>query len=484
VTSIRLAPVLWAAAVSAFIPPLLLLSGSVALAAAASEQAPQYALAGTVRNSSGSPIAGVSVHIEKSDASKSHETITDETGKFVVAAPLAGTYTLRIEKSGFREVVESVTIPHKDHASLNIVLVRSESQLQEDKLSGAVQFSDTPDFTIAGVIDWTAAGGHGSDVILRTSEVLAKETHRLGADQSVEIASKNADQLIKARDQLRKELADTDRADLHRQLGDIDEQLNDSLSAVREYERATQLDPSEQNYFVWAAELLLHHAVQPAVKVFSKGAHAYPASERMLAGLGAALYASGLYAQAAERFCAASDLKPADSTPYLFLGKMTQATPQPLPCSQEKLARFSRDQPENALANYYYAMALWKEAGALGKAKAAGPVESLLKKSVGIDPKLGEAYLQLGIVYADGGELGKAVAAYQNAIAANPKLAEAHFRLGQAYKKTDEPLKARQEFEAYQRIQKTEAIAVEQQRREIQQFVVIFKEQPQTSPTR
>ena len=110
-------------------------------------------------------------------------------------------------------------------------------------------------------------------------------------------------------------------------------------AAVHEYERAAQLDPSEQNYFAWATELLLHRAIQPAAEVFKKGAAAHPHSERMLAGLGAALYASGLYAQAAEQVCAASDLNPADVTPYLFLGKMVQASSQPLPCTEEKLAQ-------------------------------------------------------------------------------------------------------------------------------------------------
>jgi len=163
---------------------------------------------------------------------------------------------------------------------------------------------------------------------------------------------------------------------------------------------------------------------------------------------------------------------------------MARASPEPLPCSGEKLARFSREQPENALANYYYAVALWKEARDSDKATAVGQVESLLKQSIAIDPKFPEASLQLGIVYADRGELGKAVAAYRTAIAVNPNLAEAHFRLGQAYKKTGEPLKASQEFQAHQRIQQSEALAVEQQRREIQQFVVVFKDQPQMPPTR
>jgi Tfp pilus assembly protein PilF len=111
-------------------------------------------------------------------------------------------------------------------------------------------------------------------------------------------------------------------------------------------------------------------------------------------------------------------------------------------------------------------------------------IESLLNKAVRIDPKFAAAYLQLGVVYSARGEIDKAVAALKNASAADPNLAEAHFRLGQAYKKMDDAAKAREEFQAYERIQKTEATVVEQQRREIQQFVVVFKDQPQTSPMR
>ena len=45
----------------------------------------------------------------------------------------------------------------------------------------AMEFADTPNFTVAGVTDWTAAGGHGSDTSLRTSESLTRETLELKA---------------------------------------------------------------------------------------------------------------------------------------------------------------------------------------------------------------------------------------------------------------------------------------------------------------
>src|SRR5581483_2015321 len=224
-------------------------------------------------------------------------------------------------------------------------------------------------------------------------------------------------------------------------------------------------------------------AIQPATEVFTKGVKAYPHSERMLVGLGTALHASGLYAQAAEKLCAASDLKPSDATPYLFLGKMVGASSQPLPCAEEKLSRFVSEQPTSGVANYYYTLALSKRESNSAEDETIKKIESLLDRSIQLDPHFADAYLQLGIVRASRGDLSRSIVSYKKAIAANPDLAEAHFRLAQAYKKIGNSANAQREFQAYEQIQKKEAATIEQQRREVQQFVIVFKDQPQGSAT-
>jgi tetratricopeptide (TPR) repeat protein len=197
----------------------------------------------------------------------------------------------------------------------------------------------------------------------------------------------------------------------------------------------------------------------------------------MMAGLGAALYASGLYEQAAERLCAASDLQPSDTAPYLFLGKMLQASPRTFPCAEKKLSRFLHDQPENAMANYYCALAIWKSSESADKRSAGAQVEPLLRKSLRIDPNFAEAYLQLGLVYSAEGQAKKAIDALEKAIGANPNLPEAHLRLGQECKKFGDSIRANAEFQKYAELTKTEAAELERQRRAIQQFVVVFQDQ-------
>ena len=445
--------------------------------------ASSWIISGTVRDVHGIPVQGASVGLADEKGNTSEQETTDKAGEFSLPVDEPGFYQLTIREPQFNDCVKTLTVGlGKDMPAMDIVLVRSPA-VSGSKPEPDMQLSDSTDFTVAGITDWTAAGGHGSDINLRTSEALARDTRELETSASSAASSRtgvmDSKDLLRRRDQLKESLAKNDHADLHRELADLDEQLNDPLAAEREYERATQVDPSEQNYFSWAAELLLHRAIQPAVEVFTKGTRAYPGSERMLAGLGAALYASGLYPQAAERLCAASDLKPADSTPYLFLGKMVQAYPQPLPCSKEKLSRFSNEHPRNAAAHYYYAVALWKGSGVSAQTEVAGEVESLLKKSIALDPKFAKAYLQLGILYSAMGEIAKASDAYQKSVTADPNLAEARFRLGQIYKRAGEPAKAAQQFQAYEQIQKSDAETIEKQRREIQQFVIVFKDQPQ-----
>jgi tetratricopeptide (TPR) repeat protein len=436
-------------------------------------------LDGKVTTSEGHSVEGASVRLQVRDESVVAQTVSDAAGHFSIEAPAGTEYVLRITKANFRESAQPIKLPLKMPKSLTVILNSPGQQAPKRNPHSPLQYSDNTDFTVAGVTDYTAAGGHGSDVNLRTSEALAKETHGLAASTPQPNASEKSvdrEQLMRKRDQLRASLATGERADLHRSLGDVSEELNDPLTAVHEYERAAQLNPDEANYFAWAAELLAHRAIQPALEVFRKGVAAYPQSERMRAGVGAALYASGLYVEAAKQVCAASDLNPRDVTPYLFLGKMVQASPQPLPCSEERLARFLQEYPGNARANYYLALALRKRAGQADKAVAAKE-EKLLQNCLDIDPKLAEAYLQLGMIHAGLGETEIAVKDYENARNADPELAEAHFRLGQLYKSLNEPEKAHVEFQDYERVEKTKDAALERERRESQQFVVVFRDQ-------
>lgn len=269
---------------------------------------------------------------------------------------------------------------------------------------------------------------------------------------------------------------DKEKADAHHLLGEIDEKLGDSLEAVREFQRAAELNPSEPNLFDWGSELLLHRAAEPAVEVFTKGNRLFPRSVRMLTALGISLYVLGFPEKAAQRLCEATDLNPQDPSPYLFMGKIQATEAIPPEAITQRLERFAKLQPENALANYYFAVTLWKTK----KSAARTQIESLLIKSLQIDPRLGEAYLQLGLLYSEEKETAKAISAYQEAIMANAGMEEAHYRVAQAYRQAGDTAKAQTELELYEKISKANAAETETERRQTQQFVYQLQ---QTKPT-
>ena len=310
----------------------------------------------------------------------------------------------------------------------------------------------------------------------------AYQLNRSDYENSYEMAVAYADvgQYERARAEARTLLAREDKsaqkaAELHHLLADVEEKLSDPLEAVREYQRAAELDPSEANLFDWGADLLIHRAFEPAIEVFSKGNRLFPGSVRMLTGLGAAWYARGFYDKATERLCEASDLNPDDPNPYLFLGKIQSVGTAQSKCLTERLERFFRLQPENALANYYYALSLWNRHDGSQCSDNLARVESLLEKTVDLDPKFGAGHLQLGILYSDRGDFSKAIAAYEKATEADPTLEEAHYRLGQAYGRAGEKSKAQAELRLYEQLSKKKADEVERHRREMQQFVYTLR---------
>lgn len=438
--------------------------------------------------------------------------------------------------------IASLFIAPNEVKTVDLVLSPGKAATSQPASAHPPEFFDPPQFAVAGVTDTTSLGGHGSDTIVRTREALAKETvslshtpagdrpgatsekekslrdavqrdprsfaanHLLGKlldengkskdalpylDRSFELkpddyenaydialANAHAGNYERARDQAQALLAHHDTAELHHLLADVQEKLGNPLAAVREYERAAALDPREPYLFDWGSELLLHHAPDPALEVFTKGNRLFPHSVRMLIAVSAAWFARGSYDQAAQRICEASDLDPSDALPYLFMGRMQTAEPAASLEIVEKLRRFQMQQPENAEANYYYAVGLWKLRKGPEDTASAEQVESLLTHAIHLDPKFASAYLQLGILHSEKKNYPQAISDYRQAIQADLNLEEAHYRLGQAYRQVGDTANAEAEIRICDQLTKKSAEELERERHEIRQFVYILRDQP------
>jgi cytochrome c-type biogenesis protein CcmH/NrfG len=229
-------------------------------------------------------------------------------------------------------------------------------------------------------------------------------------------------------------------------------------------------------------ELLTHHEIEPAIAVFRNGNARFPQSARMLSGLAAASYEGGAYDQALQYVCAASDLNPSEAGPYLLLGKMQNADHGESDAALIRLRRFAQLQPENALANYYYALALWKRRTGTQDASTSEQVESLLQKVLRLDPHLAKAYFQLGVLYSEKKDLPRAISSYESAVRIDHQMPEAHYRLAQAYAVAGDKEKSRKEIALYQQNSQEKVESAERERREVQQFVYTMKPAAETNP--
>lgn len=515
-----------------------LLLGPLSGGVVAQSKSPAGAIAGHVLDSAGKPVPDATVLLT---GVASERATSDSSGAFHFSNVAPGRYELTANTTSAGSASHGIDVAPGKAAAVELRLNGKSASNGESHssagLAQAMQFADDPHFTIAGVTDWTAAGGHGSDASLRTSEALTRETLQLQpvstqassaacpqdeaalrsgvADRPSSFAAnrclgtfylqtgkyseavarlQNAYRLqpadadneymlaeayeksgdpARARDHIQKLLAQRDTADLHRLAGEVNESLGDPITAVNEFAEAVRKDPSEENYFAWGSELLYHRAVWQARDVFEEGSKAWPKSARMLTALGAALFAGALYDEAAQRLCQAANLDPQSTEPYLFMGRIEVAAPNPLPCVAQKLAEFHKRQPGNALADYYYAMALWKQQPSPLAPAPRQQIAQLLQQAIAADAGCGEAYLQLGNLQAQAGDYASAIPLYSQAIHAKPQLTESYYRLGLAYDRTGQRDRAQVAFAQHERLEKEQAAAVEKQRREIKQFVVV-----------
>ena len=408
---------------------------------------------GSVRDAKGQAAAAATVQLRTKDQTLT--AATDSDGAYRFSAIPGTSYTVRAEISG------------KSEATFGpFLLAPDEAKTVDLTLSpmGAPAFFDEPNFIVAGVTASSNSGGHGSDTVLRSSEALVKATTSLSSD-----SGGNARSVKSLREEVSRE---PKNAELHHALADAEEREAHPLDAVREYQRAAELDASERNIFDWGAELLLHRASEPAAEVFTNGSRLFPRSVRMLLGLAASFYARGLYDQATKLFFEATDLDPNDSGPYLFLAKVQSRAITETDGFVERLGRFAQLHPEVAWADYAYAASLWKRGNGALDTNGVNQVRTLLEKAIRLDPNLAAAHLELGILLAAQKELSQAIAAFQEAIRIDPNLEEAHYRLSQAFARTGDAAKAHQEAEIHTRLAKESQEKFDRERREIQEFVV------------
>ena len=311
----------------------------------------------------------------------------------------------------------------------------------------------------------------------------AQQIHPDSYDNGYNLAM--ADFLLGKRDEARQVIGELlkskDTGELRNLLGQIDEKDGKFVDAANDYEAAAHLDPSEDNLFDWGSEMLLHRTYEPAISIFEQGVQRFPKSPRMYIGLGLADYSRGKYDEAIKALVSAADLNPSDPRAYVFLSKAYNSSPLQADEVIRTFRRYAELQPGSALAQYYYAVSLWK-----GKRIEDGTdlstVETLLEKAISLDDSLAQAHQQLGNLYADQHKYDKSIPQYERALALDPNLSDAHYRLGTDYVHVGQKENAQKEFAVYQKLRAEHLAEVAKEHAEVQQFVYSEKGSASSKP--
>lgn len=269
--------------------------------------------------------------------------------------------------------------------------------------------------------------------------------------------------------------------ELHNLLAQVDEKQGKFIDAANEYEAAAHIDPSESNLFDWGSEMLLHRTYDPAITIFQDATGRYPSSPRLFIGLGLALYSRARYDDAVKALLRAADLDPSDPRCYLFLSRAYDSSPGEAAAVTDRFRRYAELQPNNARAQFYYAISLWK-AKRTGNTGVEFPaIESLLKKSIALDDSFAEAHLQLGDLYSDQHQYEQSIPQYERALALDPNLSDAHYRLGMDYVHVGKKDLAQKELAVYQALRAQHLADIDKERADVRQFV--YSEKPQSPST-
>jgi tetratricopeptide (TPR) repeat protein len=380
-----------------------------------------------VKSATGTPSPGVRVTISRDGRKQEHSAVTDGTGICLFPELEPGTYDLTVDVGAQAKMSHSKVLLEKgQHLQVELELPFPGSPQSG---LGDIEFYDRPQFKPDRVNQTTEAGGYSASAYTDGYDLalnyIASEGARSPGAQA-QVLDRNFDEFEPSR-------------------------FGRKVTGNRLH-KTPALPPNltEDQFLSHGSELLLQKQFADAAGIFKAGIARFPESAKLQSGLGVADYACGRYDEAVRNLLRATDLAPLDPRPYRLLAMAYNASKLQSEEVSKRLERWTRLEPANALAYYYQALALWK--GMPVEHSDTSRVEGLLKRAAELDPRLADAPLQLGNLYAEQGRYGEAIREYQQAIKLQPDLAVAHYRLAQVYRRTGDKSAALRELDAYSRL--------------------------------
>jgi tetratricopeptide (TPR) repeat protein len=332
-------------------------------------------------------------------------------------------------------------------------------------------FSPEQHFTLGLLF---ASRGSYLQAVPHFEETLKQEPSSYATAYNLALAYKNSGNSQAAIKLVEATLAKKPTAELHSLLASLQETAGNYLEAVRHFQKAVELEPTnEQYYFDLGLEYLAHFTFAPALEAFDVGTRKFPSAARQHEGQGLVYYALRRYSEAANAFLTALEIN--ISSPSAFAA-WNAIQPLLSPAEVEgllpRLQHLSELQPQVAEARYCYGVALLTQALALNRLEKLDSAQMLLELAIRLKPKMAEAHLALGNLYVARKENQKAAEAFLETIRLDPRSEMAFYRLGQTYRNLNQLEQAQQQLSRYEELVRDRREQMARSRSAIKQFVV------------
>jgi len=248
--------------------------------------------------------------------------------------------------------------------------------------------------------------------------------------------------------------------------GDAEESQDHLDRAFVCFQNAAKLDPSEPNLNAVGLELLKHWSFDGAIKIYQYASEQYPASPRLQAGLGIALYGNAQYEKAAAVFSRLLLSFPSEAHARL-LGISCDALKTQADECEELFRYLSLHSSDIAAASLAAAAVLeWHDTARYALAR------ELLGNVIARDRGSADGYYNMGVLDQAEAKWNESIPMLTHAISLRPHWSSAHLRLAQAYKHLDQNDQAHREASLASHFRSEEDAAMQNKREVIKTFVM------------
>jgi len=309
--------------------------------------------------------------------------------------------------------------------------------------------------------------------IPRFEAALAAEPNNDVVILNLALAEKGVGRSEEAIARLRKAAAAHPSAMLSDAVGGLEEESGNYVEAVESYQRAVELDPTnEQYYFDLGIEYLTHFTFGPAAEVYRVGTQKFPDSSRQFLGLGFSHYAVREYRAAADAFTKALEIDPDSPAAFqAWKSLLDSLPPNAWAFLLPHLDKLAKAHPQSAELAFCKGAAQFRSEVAKGADATFDSAQALLEKAVRLQPNFPAAHLELGALYAAKKQNQRAVDEYLQVIRQDDKSEVPHYRLGQLYREMDKLDLAAKELSQYQELARAHQEQLKRNRSTIQQFI-------------